>query len=128
MNGSMWILFLLIIVVIVGLLLTIIAAKRATKHPRPTNYRAFFIMGIIMFPVGLGSMLLQLIFDETFIIGFPITALGLVYLVIGLANRDKWGKPVEVSPTTRKTLTLVVMGLAFAFILGAVFFYLRLVS
>jgi len=37
--------------------------------------------------------------------------MGLAYLAIGLVNRNKWGKQVEVPPESRKKM-VIVLGLA----------------
>ncbi len=57
------------------------------------NYRFFFIMGLVLMPIGLSLMVVAL-FTELYIAapGLPFFSLGLVYLAIGLANRDKWNK------------------------------------
>jgi len=77
-----------------GLVLTVAVAviyvlfNRGEKK-RETNYRTIFVMGIILLPIGL-------IFD--FMI---FSILGAVYILIGLVNRDKWGKQ---TPKTDKLL------------------------
>jgi len=37
-------------------------------------------------------MLIFLMLGVSFIIAMPILSLGLIYLIIGVANRDKWKK------------------------------------
>ena len=51
-----------------------------------TNYQVFFILGICLFPVGL----VFLINGNIAFIG--LVGMGLIYPIIGLANRDKWEK------------------------------------
>lgn len=34
--------------------------------------------------------------------------MGIMFVIIGLANKDKWGKPVEVSPEPRKWMIVLV--------------------
>jgi hypothetical protein len=49
-------------------------------------------MGIVFLPTGFVMMMVYLLSELPFEIGLPLFALGLVYLLIGLANRDKWKK------------------------------------
>lgn len=51
------------------------------------NYQVFFILGIFFLPMGI---VLMITIDNPAFIG--ITGMGLIYMVIGLANRDKWKK------------------------------------
>ena len=71
--------------VMVGVLV-VFALKNSKKvtNPIEVNYRAFFILGVFFIPVGSMGVIL-------FNVGFVgVLALGVVYLVLGLANRDKW--------------------------------------
>lgn len=57
---------------------------RGWKHE--ADYRTFFYIGVVWFPLGV-------------VLNFPFFyVLGLIYLVIGLANRDKWGKTRPLTP------------------------------
>jgi len=92
------------------------------KKPRTIDYRAYFIMGICFLPLGI---ILTIIITVGFL---GLTALGIIYMIIGLANRDKWGKQVEVAPTTTKTIMLVVIGLIIVLIFGLAFFLFKFIS
>jgi len=109
MNTVPWIL------VAIGLLVLILGVVfwKRRKRPRPTDYRSYFTMGIVWIASGLIlSLLPWLLHGEEFnSTGLFFFAMGLGYVVIGLINRDKWGKQVEVPPETRRK-TLVVLGLA----------------
>ncbi|HUV24914.1 MAG TPA: hypothetical protein VMW26_05755, partial [Methanomassiliicoccales archaeon] len=48
------------------------------------DYRAFYFLGIIFTPLGI---VLSVVVTWALL---GITALGVIYLIIGLANRDKW--------------------------------------
>jgi heme A synthase len=74
------------ILVIIGVLLIIVWKKRKGQPSAETDYRVFFILGICWFPLGIVFMASNLP------IGYVFFIIGFVYLVIGLANRDKWGK------------------------------------
>ena len=65
--------------------------EKGSKTQEP-DYRAFFIMGITLFPLGV-------IYESVFVIsgtkvflvpGLAFMGMGLSYLAVGLANRDKW--------------------------------------
>jgi hypothetical protein len=49
------------------------------------NYRVFFIIGISWIPIGV-----VFIITINFVLGVAFMCIGAAYLVIGLANRDKW--------------------------------------
>ena len=94
---------------------------RREKPRRTIDYRAYFMMGICFLPLGIS---LSIVISVGFL---GMTALGIIYLIIGLANRDKWGKQVEVAPTTAKTIMLAVIGLIIALVFGLIFFLFRLI-
>jgi hypothetical protein len=43
-------------------------------------------------PTGFAMMIVYVLEELPFEIGLPLFALGLIYLIIGLVNRDKWKK------------------------------------
>lgn len=77
------------------------------KEKRQTDYRSFFMIGVVWLPTGL----IFLLMEKSSGMGSFFLVMGLAYLAIGLANRDKWGKRVEVPPVTRKKI-MIVLGLA----------------
>ncbi|MFC2019028.1 hypothetical protein ACFLU4_03625 [Chloroflexota bacterium] len=82
---------ILVILLVVGILMVLtVRQKQREGKPTEPNYRAFFLMGIIWVPLGIVSMVVYFIFQIPFFIGIPFLALGLIYLIIGLTNRDKW--------------------------------------
>jgi len=77
----------LVITAAFGIVVTVIVLKKRKEGKlKETNYQAFFLMGICF--LGLGIVFTTTINSGFF--GFAI--LGLVYMSIGLANRDKWLK------------------------------------
>lgn len=56
------------------------------KHGKPTDYRAFFVLGICL--MGLGVSLVSIL-GSTFIV---FLGAGVVFMAIGLTNRGKWTK------------------------------------
>jgi len=81
------------ILIVLGILLTLVAwKKRKEGQLEEPNYRAFFVMGIVWVPAGTVFMFTSFLLDIPFVIGMPLFAVGLIYLIVGLANRDKWKK------------------------------------
>lgn len=88
---SIWIfisIFLFIIAVFIGIIVFFtlrINQKEGVK--KEVDYRVFFIIGISFLPLGIVL---------TFVVGNPgfigFMGLGIAYIAIGLANRDKWKK------------------------------------
>ena len=81
-----------ILTVALGILVTLLVWKRRKERKvEETNYRAF-VMGTAMFPAGVVGMLVFLMLGISVVIATPILSLGPIYLIIGVANRDKWKK------------------------------------
>lgn len=85
-----WILitiFIGIIAIIIGIIIFLTFRKNQKAGvTREIDYRAFFIMGISLLPLGI---IFATVINPA-LIGF--IAIGGCYLAIGLANRDKWEK------------------------------------
>ena len=82
--------------VAVGLLLIVVLVWRKRRNQGKAtepNYYTFFKMGVVWLPLGVICTIVFHFMDISFVIGIPITAMGAVYLAIGLTNRDKWYKP-----------------------------------
>jgi len=75
-----------ILLVITGIVTVLLWKKKKEEKPAEIDYRVFFIMGICWFPLGIVFM------ASRFPTGYVFFILGFAYLVIGLANRDKWKK------------------------------------
>ena len=85
-NFSAISLSILAVLVILGIVFWIITIKRGKEgRPVTTNYRALFMMGVIFTGAG---VTLSLSTDNPGFYGMAM--MGIVYFVIGLANRDKW--------------------------------------
>ena len=91
-----WLWFLVSVLgllIALGILLALVVWKRRKAGiVEEPNYRAFFIMGVVFFPVGLVWTIISFLTDISLFIGMPLLSLGVIYLSIGLANRDKWMK------------------------------------
>lgn len=79
---------ILIILILVGIITVVIVWKRKKEGTLgEPNYKALFAMGITF--LGLGIVLSSAINNPGF---FGFIALGLIYIIFGLANKDKWEK------------------------------------
>lgn len=84
---------LLAVVLTLGLLWVLVnLKKKAGVSAKPPNHRAFFFMGVVMLAVGSAELLIFLRSDVSFVVALPLLAIGLVFVVIGLANRGNWSK------------------------------------
>ncbi len=74
--------------VVIGLILTLVVFKKKKegKMGEP-NYKVFFIIGIAWIPIGSVFMI-----TINIVMGVAFMGLGVSYIAIGLANRDKWEK------------------------------------
>ena len=106
--------FLLIGIFVLLVLFVVLFVKR--KEKRPPDYYMLFIMGIISIPFGIAS-------------GNPGFSLaGLVLMIIGLANKDKWEKNRldwrKQWKEGGKVALLVALAVAVLFVLGILAFWL----
>jgi len=111
-----WILVSIAIGVVALAILAILLIKRK-GWKREVDYRSYFDMGIVWLPLGI---VLYLIFEN--FIGLWFLIMGLIYLSVGLKNKDKWGKPQKLSPKYQKTMAIIVVSLIILFGLGIIVF------
>ncbi len=107
-----WIIISLIALLLIVGLAVFVLKKDKTYEP---DYRVFFILGVTWLPLGIAT-------DNP-----ALTGMGAVFMVLGLANRDKWKeqpKWSEMDPEKRKFKMLVIVGLTVLFLLGVVAFIL----
>jgi len=90
-NLSEWILIsALIIAVLLVIILIITFVTFKNKKEGKTgeiNYKILFIIGLVWIPVGSVYMI-----AVNFLIGIAFIGMGVIYIAIGLANKDKWKK------------------------------------
>lgn len=110
-----WILISIVVAVVILAILAILFLKRKGWN-REVDYRSYFNMGIIWLPLGI---VFYLIFES--IIGLWFLFMGIVYLAIGLKNRDKWGVPQKVSPKYQKIMMIAIL-------IGVVFLILGIIA
>jgi len=87
MSLVLWIIVGVLAGIIVLALLMMMYFRRKPVKRRETEYYAFFVIGICMIPTGIVFMTAVLV-----PLGFVFLVLGICYMAIGLANRDKWEK------------------------------------
>jgi len=81
------------IVIAVGIIMALMVWKKKRQgKAEEANYRVFFVVGIIVVCASIVLMFVSFILQILFLIVTPILALGLIYLIIGLVNRDRWNK------------------------------------
>ena len=77
----------ILFIIIFVLIATLLWMKKNSKNEqtKEVDYRVFFILGISFLPLGIVL---------TFVVGNPgfigFMGLGIAYIAIGLANKDKW--------------------------------------
>jgi len=112
------VLALLIGVAILAVLAAMIAIYMRSKNrdkQAETDYRVFFILGISFLPIGIAT-------DNPGLWG-----MGAIFLILGLANRNKWKaepKWSELGPGKRKTVFFIILGLAVLVLAGSIFYML----
>jgi hypothetical protein len=75
------------VLVIVVTIVLLVRRRKIDPKKEEVNYQMFFIMGISFLPLGI-------IFSVTINPGFmAFIAMGLIYMILGLAHRDEWEKP-----------------------------------
>ena len=82
-----------LVLVLVIWTISLLLALRKSESREP-NYRVFFITGLILVAIGIIWIGASFFLDIT-IAGGAFLGLGVIYLIICLANRDKWRKKKE---------------------------------
>lgn len=83
---------LLLVTVFILILTILLVKKNKIKEPnKEIDYRAFFILGISLLPLGI---FLTFVFRNPGLIGFM--GLGGFYIIYSLANKDKWKKKNKI--------------------------------
>lgn len=100
--------------IFIFLIVYLILLKQGKIKQREPDYYTFFIMGIIWLPAGIAADIPGL------------WMLGLVFLIIGAANKDKWKKQPKFSelPKAQRNLKISALILGILFFTGFVFYAL----
>ncbi len=88
----------------------VVAASRYKKEIVP-NYRAMFIMGLCFIPIGIANL--------------GLLPLGIIFLIVGLRNKNQWGKETkwaDFPPRLKKMKLLFAGGFIILLLLAIAFF------
>ena len=80
----------LVLMLIIGAISAVLALKKS-KSGEP-NYRVFYITGLILLPIGIIWIGATFFWDISIGAGGAFLGVGVTYLILGLAYRDKWRK------------------------------------
>jgi hypothetical protein len=109
-----WILIAVFVLII--LLAAVALVLRKGKQQKP-SYKTFFIMGITWLPLGI-------VLDN-----YALTGMGVIFMVIGLLNRDKWEdepKWADLPEDEKRLKMILVTGLSVLLVAGVfAFFFFR---
>jgi len=97
------------------LVLLIVFVVKRKSDETPTNYRALFIIGIAFLPIGISTK------------NYAFTAIGTIFMIVGLVNKSKWEKPKKFAEMTYDERRLKITLLIFAsliFIFGILAYFL----
>ena len=113
-----WIIMVVAVLLILGAVAAIMAVK-GKSWPGP-DYRAFFIMGLIWIIAGVPA---------TFLHDYNLNglfAMGIIFFVIGLVNKDKWKKRTwaDLTPAEKKLKIWIIIILGILALAGAVAWFL----
>ena len=90
-NLSEWILISALIIAVLIVIILIITflmfKKKKEGKTGEINYKIFFIVGLVWIPIGSVYMI-----AVNLVMGIAFMGLGVSYIAIGLANKDKWKK------------------------------------
>ena len=79
------------VLVVLGIVAGVMVWKRRkAMKPAETKYRIVFVLGAILFLVGIACIIAFFFRDISLAIGIPPFIIGIAYLATGWANRDKW--------------------------------------
>jgi hypothetical protein len=108
-----WILIGIFVLIILLAAAALILKKGKQQKP---SYKTFFIMGMTWLPLGI-------VLDN-----YALTGMGVIFMVIGLVNRDKWEdepKWAELPEEQKRLKLILIAGLSVLLLAGiaAFFFY-----
>lgn len=102
-NKIVWMIIIAVAIIVSGIFILTLKISKKEKY-RP-DYYAFFIMGIIWFPIGL-------VINNT-----VFWVLGLILAILGLSNRNKWKKHKTKWSKVDKESKILLLAIMFFLIL-----------
>ncbi|MFH1667433.1 MAG: hypothetical protein ABH884_00210 [Candidatus Komeilibacteria bacterium] len=112
MDSKLWVIIALLIVI--GILTIVAILMKKNKKQKP-DYYALFTMGIIWTALGVPLK------------NYAISAVGIVFLIIGLANKDKWKDnrhSWDKLDKNQKMLKATIIGVLFLLVIVGVLVFL----
>jgi uncharacterized membrane protein len=102
-------------VLVILLAVLFVVRRHRGEQPAEPDYRVFFILGITWLPLGIST-------DN-----FAFLVMGIVFMIIGIANKDKWPeekKWSELSSSERSKRLMIILGLALLVMVGAALYFI----
>ncbi len=113
---NIWLLVSIIGVLLIVLSIVFLVLHR--KEHREPDYRAFFILGLVWILIGIVEFFTSRDFSMFMI-------MGLVFLVLSLSRRDRWGQPRRLLNDREIRIQKIVMiVIAILVVLGLLLFLL----
>jgi len=110
--------YIIIIMILIGIVVAAlgvaVAIKTKGKRKEP-DYRAFFMMGAVWLPFGIVFYITSK--------NIVFLAMGLVFFITGLANKDKWKKPEPIPENRKKIMISLAIGTALLVLLSIIFVF-----
>ena len=107
---------LTVVIALLFLVFLVVMNSSRKEEKRIPNYRALFIIGISWLPIGLATK------------NPGLWGMGAVFLIIGLANRKKWGEETkwsDLSPESKRIKIIFVGGLTVLLLTAIAYFLLK---
>lgn len=119
MDSIPWVL-VTILVIVVLLAVVMVGVVRKRKQPRRLDYRSYFVMGVVWLATGVFLSLLPWFLHGEVSLSFGgfFLVMGVIYTILGLVNREKWGEQVEVPAATTRNIMIVAILVAVLLVLG----------
>ena len=105
-----WMLIVVLVAIIILGVFAYFASKAKKGKKQEPDYRTFFILGICWIPLGFAT-------DNHI-----FSIVGAAFLVLGLANKDKWKESSKrkLTKEERKFRLQILIGLGVLMVLGAI--------
>lgn len=106
---------ILIALAVVLLILLVFFVVKKSKDKSPPNYRALFIIGIAFLPIGISTE------------NYVFSALGFIFMIVGLVNRKKWEKPkkfAEMDYAERRMKITLLIFASLIFLFGIIAYFI----
>ena len=117
--ATLWIIITIAVLIVI---LGIVAIFNKKKNKTPTDYKTLFTIGLVWLPFGI---IMRFFGGPSNSIGTIFAILGFFYLVIGIANKDKWEKRKTTTKEQKRMLWFTIAGLILFIILGITYILLK---